>query len=33
LVYVRNCTAAPGEFVSVRIERADVYDVYGVAEG
>lgn len=33
LVYVRACTATPGEFVSVRIERADVYDVYGVVGG
>jgi ribosomal protein S12 methylthiotransferase len=31
LVYVRNCTAAPGEFVEVRITDADVYDVWGEA--
>ncbi|MDW8066016.1 MAG: TRAM domain-containing protein, partial [Anaerolineae bacterium] len=27
LVYVRGCTAQPGEFVQVRITRADVYDL------
>lgn len=32
LVYVRQCCVPPGEFVSVLIERADVYDVYGVAQ-
>ncbi|MFQ3609876.1 MAG: 30S ribosomal protein S12 methylthiotransferase RimO [Fimbriimonadales bacterium] len=31
LVYVRGCDAPPGSFVPVQIERADVYDVYGVA--
>jgi ribosomal protein S12 methylthiotransferase len=31
LVYVRNCSAAPGEFVEVRITDADVYDVWGEA--
>jgi tRNA A37 methylthiotransferase MiaB len=31
LVYVRNCPAAPGEFVEVRITDADVYDVWGEA--
>ncbi len=33
LVYVRDCTAAPGEFISVRIERADVYDLFGAPSG
>lgn len=32
LVYVRNCRALPGEFVPVKIERADVYDLYGTME-
>ncbi|MER3402714.1 MAG: 30S ribosomal protein S12 methylthiotransferase RimO [Armatimonadota bacterium] len=32
LVYVRHCSALPGEFVAVQIERADVYDLYGVAQ-
>jgi ribosomal protein S12 methylthiotransferase len=31
LVYVRGCTASPGEFVQVRITDADVYDVWGEA--
>jgi len=33
LVYVPNCHTAPGEFVPVRIERADVYDLFGVPSG
>ena len=33
LVYVRQCNAAPGEFVPVQIERADVYDLFGVPSG
>ncbi|MCS7065015.1 MAG: radical SAM protein, partial [Fimbriimonadales bacterium] len=33
LVYVRSCHAQLGEFVSVRIERADVYDLFGVPSG
>lgn len=31
-VYVRDCHAQPGEFVPVKIEKADVYDLYGVIE-
>jgi 2-methylthioadenine synthetase len=31
LVYVRGCTASPGEFITVRITNADVYDVWGEA--
>jgi len=31
LVYVRQCHAPVGSFIPVQIERADVYDVYGVA--
>ncbi len=33
LVYVRDCTAPPGEFVAVQIERADVYDLFGTLSG
>jgi len=33
LVYVRLCHASPGEFVEVRIERAEVYDLFGVPSG
>lgn len=29
LVYVENCTAPPGAFVTVQITHADVYDVWG----
>lgn len=32
LVYVRQCSALQGEFIEVQIERADVYDLYGVAQ-
>jgi hypothetical protein len=32
-VYVRLCHASPGEFVEVRIERADVYDLFGAPSG
>jgi ribosomal protein S12 methylthiotransferase len=32
LVYMRNCQAQPGLFVPVKIEKADVYDLYGVVE-
>ena len=31
LVYVRGCTASPGEFIEARITDADVYDVWGEA--
>lgn len=32
VVYVRHCHAQPGEFVPVRIEKADVYDLEGESE-
>jgi ribosomal protein S12 methylthiotransferase len=32
LVYVKHCTASPGEFVEVTITHADVYDVWGEAQ-